>query len=224
MNLTQRVAPLLRDTRYFGPAVTTEDERENGRVLVRMDGRGPRPLCTARVAVARQTPLVMGQEVLLAGDNPEELYVIGVLTPPKTREPDEFNTQPDEVRFEYDPKSRKGRLSMPNGSLDLVAERGDINLQAAGNVRIDGESLELNSNELTVRTKTSRWIADRVETLAGTVVEKTKNAYRSVERLSQLTTGRMRTLVHETYHFKSKRAFLKSEEDFKIKGDKIHLG
>ncbi len=224
MNLAQRVAPLLRDTRYFGPAITTESEREDGRVLVRMDGRGPRPLCTARVAVARVEPLAMGQEVLIAGDKPDELYVIGVLTPPDVREPAQFNTPPDELHFEYDPKSKKARLSIPSGSLDLVAEAGDINLRAAGNVRIDGESLELNSNELTVRTKTSRWIADRVETLAGTVVEKTKNAYRSVERLSQLTTGRMRTLVHETYHFKSKRAFLKSEDDFKIKGDKIHLG
>jgi len=166
----------------------------------------------------------MGQEVLLAGDNADELYVIGVLAPPKTREPAEFNTRPDEVQFEYDPRSKKGRLSMPHGSLDLVAEEGDINLRAAKNVRIDGHSVEMNSDELTVRTKTSRWIADRVETLAGTVVEKTKNAYRTVERLSQLTTGRMRTLVKETYHFKSKRAFLKSEDDFKIKGDKIHLG
>jgi len=224
MNLAQRVAPLLRDTRYFGPAVTTEDEREDGRVLVRMDGRGPRPLCTAHVAVPRPAPLAMGQEVLLAGDNADELYVIGVLSPPKTREPAEFNTRPDEVQFEYDPRSKKGRLSMPHGSLDLVAEEGDINLRAAKNVRIDGQSVEMNSNELTVRTNTSRWIADRVETLAGTVVERAKNTYRAVERLSQTTAGRMRTLVDETYHFKSKRAFLKSEEDFKIKGDKIHLG
>lgn len=224
MNLAQRVAPLLRDTRYFGPAITTESEREDGRVLVRMDGRGPRPLCTARVAVARVEPLAMGQEVLIAGDKPDELYVIGVLTPPDMREPAQFNTPPDEVRFEYDPASRKGRLSIARGSLDLVAEDGDINLRAARNIRIDGQSVELNSNELTVKTVTSRWIADRVETLAGSIVEKARNAYRTVERLSQLTTGRMRTLVDETYHLKSKRAFLKSEEDFKIKGDKIHLG
>ena len=70
----------------------------------------------------------------------------------------------------------------------------------------------------------ARWIVDRLETLAGTVVEKAKNAYRTVERLAQLKTGRMRTLVDETYQFKSKKAFLKSEDDFKIKGDKIHLG
>ena len=39
-----------------------------------------------------------------------------------------------------------------------------------------------------------------------------------------LRTGRLRTLVDSTFHFKARKAFLKSEQDFKIKAEKIDLG
>jgi len=67
-------------------------------------------------------------------------------------------------------------------------------------------------------------IARKVETLAQTVVTKSKNIYKTVEELTQLYTGRLRTLVRSTYHMKSKNTYMNAEEDFKIKADKIHLG
>jgi hypothetical protein len=48
--------------------------------------------------------------------------------------------------------------------------------------------------------------------------------YNTVEQLSQLKTGRMRTLVKSTFHLKAKNSMLKSEEDFKVRAEKIHLG
>jgi hypothetical protein len=65
---------------------------------------------------------------------------------------------------------------------------------------------------------------DRVESAASTVIARAKNVFQTVEQLSQVKAGRMRTLVDKTFHFKSKKAYLKSEEDYKIKAEKIHLG
>jgi len=44
--------------------------------------------------------------------------------------------------------------------------------------------------------------ARRIERVAETVIEKAKNIYQTVEELTQLQTGRMRTLVKGTCHLK----------------------
>ncbi len=67
-------------------------------------------------------------------------------------------------------------------------------------------------------------ISGKVETLANDIIEKAKTVYRTVEGLTQLRTGRMRTMVEASYHLKAKKTFLKAEEDFKVKAEKIHLG
>lgn len=65
---------------------------------------------------------------------------------------------------------------------------------------------------------------DTLETRALSIITKARNIYQSVENLSQLKTGRLKTLIKSTYHLKSKNTVLKSEEDFKIKAEKINLG
>jgi hypothetical protein len=67
-------------------------------------------------------------------------------------------------------------------------------------------------------------IAGKLTTIAKSITEKAKNVYRTVEQLTQLRTGRMRTLVGSTFHLKAKKTYMKAEEDFKINADKIHLG
>ena len=66
--------------------------------------------------------------------------------------------------------------------------------------------------------------APRLETEAQTVVSKAANVYQTVEDLTQLQTGRMRTLVEGSCHLKARDAFLKAEQDFKVDGEQIHLG
>ena len=46
----------------------------------------------------------------------------------------------------------------------------------------------------------------------------------TLDGAAQLTAGRVRSLIEGAYQLRSKEAFLKSEEDFKIDGEKIHLG
>ena len=66
--------------------------------------------------------------------------------------------------------------------------------------------------------------ADRLETRAQSVVSKTRNFFQAVENLAQLKAGRMKTLVRATYHLKTKTSVLKSDDDFKVKADRINLG
>jgi hypothetical protein len=66
--------------------------------------------------------------------------------------------------------------------------------------------------------------AKKLETRAQTIISKMKNMYQSVENLSQLKAGRLKTLVESTVHLKSKSTVLKSEEDFKVRAERINLG
>ena len=67
-------------------------------------------------------------------------------------------------------------------------------------------------------------VVQKIEVLAQNVITNAKNIYRTVTELTQLRTGRLRTLISSTYHMKSKNAYLNTEEDFKVKADQIHLG
>ena len=64
----------------------------------------------------------------------------------------------------------------------------------------------------------------RLETVAGTLVQKAKNAYHSVEQLSQLKAGRMRTLVSGNCFLKSEKVKFKATDSFNIDGERINLG
>jgi hypothetical protein len=249
MNSIAKALTSLSEKTRLDAARVVEDEREDGTVQVSPDRPGPESILTARVAVARTAPLAAGDRVLVAGDPSQEMYVIGRLGPFQTDPPApsvlataggacavlssdsgkeserlQIYSARKELVFEYDPAGEKARVYVSRGNLELVTEDGDIELRSARHVRIGGDAIEMSGRELNVRAASARWIVGRMETLAGTLMEKARNSYRTVEQLSQLKTGRMRTLVDQTFQFKSRKAFLKSEEDFKIKGEKIHLG
>lgn len=106
----------------------------------------------------------------------------------------------------------KMKLSSPQ--LDVTTQSGTL---TADEARFTGKTFfgKLISAQV---------VAGKFETFSKTIIQKAQNVYQKVEQLSQLRTGRMRTLVDDTLHMKSKKAFLKSNDDFKINGDKIHLG
>ena len=248
MNSTANALPLLSEKSCFDPARVVEDERDDGTARVRLDRPGPGSIIRAHVAAPRTAPLAAGDRVLVATDSSQEFYVVGMLgpfrlqpqSPPVLRtgngacallaDPEKGSetlrvySSRHELVFEYDPAGEKARVNISRGSLELSTEDGDIELRSARNVRISGHTLEMDGHEFNVKAASARWIIDRMETVAETLVEKARNAYRTIEQLTQLRTGRMRTLVDQTFQFKSRKAFLKSEEDFKIRGEKIHLG
>lgn len=226
MDPAAQSALLSSGDRYLGPAVVTQAGSPDGWVLVRLGVSGPGPVRRARLAIPNPAELVVRQEVLVVAGSGGELYVIGVLSRPDSSPagPERVYSARRELLFEYDPVAEKARVNIARGSLELATQDGDICLDSARSVRIKGRAIDMCGSDLTVRTSRTRLITDRLETFAKTVVEKARNVYRTVTQLAQTRSGRMRTLVDETYQLKSKKAYLKSEEDFKVKGEKIHLG
>ncbi len=109
-------------------------------------------------------------------------------------------------------RSCKARLS--SAKLAITAQQGELQLKETRFV----------SSKFLGKIENSQLIVGKLSTIANSITERAKNVYKTVEELTQLKTGRMRTLVESTFHMKAKKVFMKSEEDFKVKAEKIHLG
>jgi hypothetical protein len=112
-------------------------------------------------------------------------------------------------------------LNKLRSSLTLGRKSMQINSPAIG-VHAQRGDLAVEEAKYTGKRLSSK--VEYFESIAGSVIAKAKNLFQTVEELSQVKAGRMRRMVAETFHFKSKKAFVKAEEDYKIKADKIHLG
>jgi len=109
---------------------------------------------------------------------------------------------------------RPCKTSLSSSKLTITARQGEIQLK----------ELRFVSSKFLGKIKDSQLIVDKLSTIANSINETAKNVYKTVEQLTQLKTGRMRTLVESTFHLKAKKTYMKSQEDFKVKADKIHLG
>jgi len=108
----------------------------------------------------------------------------------------------------------KHQMKLSSSDLRMTAGRGHLFFKE---LNLSGKKLISNLVQATI-------IVDKLETTAQSIINKTKNIFQTVENLSQLKTGRLKTLVKSTYHLKSRKSILKSENDFKIKAEKIDLG
>ncbi len=121
-----------------------------------------------------------------------------------------------------------GLFGEPHSSFRLKqmqtdCKTGSLNISSRYGNMVTEES-HFVSDRFHARFKLIRMAADKCETIAKTIIEKARNVFRRVEGTNEVKAGRQRTMINGTYHVKSKKAFLKSEEDYKIKADKIHLG
>jgi hypothetical protein len=196
---------------YLGPATILEINPRDGLVLVEWKTAGQSCLSWARPATATPTQFKPRDTALVLSQNLEDFYLIGLLqsTNPAIQpatpasEVVQVHSPRGELVLEYHPDSGKTRVNVPQGDLEFITKNGNISFQSARKIS---------------------FTACRLETLADTVVSKAKNVYRTVEELTQLQTGRLRTLVKGSWLAKSKNAFLKADEDFKVDGEQIHLG
>ena len=249
MNCAVDILPTLNGIPYFGAATIAETELCNNKVKVKAQLMGAQRVVEARIAVQVTSPFSSGDEVLIAGSGLDELFVIGILSQRSmqqgkvqqdktgsiqtqsgtyatinSEEKIQVYSQRQELLFEYDAVKQTAKVNVVRGNLELCAETGDIKLNAGQTVQIQGHAIDLTSKRLNAKVGYARLVFDRLETFADTLVEQAKNVYRTVAELTQLRTGRLRTLVDETYQCKANKVFMKSEDDFKIKGEKIHLG
>ena len=69
-----------------------------------------------------------------------------------------------------------------------------------------------------------RLVAETIESVVDTVIQKATNAFVAITDLWQVKAGRVSCRAESSLHFKSRNAILKADEDMKIDGDQIHLG
>jgi hypothetical protein len=263
-NLAEKY-PWMQETRYLGKARVVQTDEKSGRTMVRLSGTAVNAEVWALMAIASQQRLTPGDTVLVAGEDFDEMYIIGLLKT-STHLPEtitlsggtsaEASGKPGEQKmkvfsakqellFEYDEAKGKARVNMPTGDLEFVTEKGDISFRSGRNISFHGNHVVMKTHEIGVSAQKgdlrieetvytgrkllgnirhAKLIAERLETVAQTMIEKAQNLFQSVDELCQLKAGRMRTLVKKTFHFKSNKAFVKAEEDYKIRAGKIHLG
>jgi hypothetical protein len=106
------------------------------------------------------------------------------------------------------------KIKLGSSNLKIASKRADIYIK---------NSKYIGSN-FSATLKQIKFIAGKMESITNDIISKTKNVYNTADELIQIKAGRIRTLVKSALHIKSKNAYLKSEEDFKINAEKIHLG
>ena len=151
-----------------------------------------------------------------------------------------------DIRLEAGRAVRVGARNVELSSLEGVrcrvaaaagALRSVFGVSSRG-VQIEGEALDVRSSHANVNIDEQRYrgrrvdadvgmvrvVAKKTEHVVRTIIEKAVAVYRSAEDLTQTKTGRLKTLVRETFHLRSRRTRMKSEKDVKIDGEQIHLG
>ncbi len=147
-------------------------------------------------------------------------------------------TAAESIRFRGESielESRAGiRMSIRNAVGQIVSSfrmRGsqqsincsDINVQSDRGV-IEIEDLQQAGEKLTLKYERIQMMADWTESIARIAILKAADCYRTITGLSELKAGRVKTKVESAYHLKCEKAMMKSDADFKIKGEQIHLG
>jgi hypothetical protein len=111
--------------------------------------------------------------------------------------------------FEYHPAERRAVVHAPDGDLDL---------EAAGRVRVRAGAIELEAADLLgVRAR-------RAELTFGRLIERAREVYREAEEVAETRAGRLRFLAGKTLHLLAERALVKARADVKVKGEKIYVG
>jgi len=157
---------------YFGPARVLEHDQGDGRVRVllgRTGGREKSHTAWARLATPYAFKPNWGDTLLVAGQEPDGYYVIGVLDgrtaesertlalrngsravvtgPPEAEKLTVLSRQGGLI-FEYDAETGKSRVDIPEGDLEIITRKGDIAFTAAKGIRFHSEKpIEMESPE-----------------------------------------------------------------------------
>ncbi len=266
MSIVAEQCEWMNSTRVLSPAQVLAVDPAQRRVRLRLAGSDDGIGLWARIAIPGAVELKTDDTILVIGDEPDELYAIGLLNRKaaparvalssgayaeaawtQANETLRVYSPNNELLFEYDQARGKARINVEKGNLEFATPDGSIvfasgreilfhgrsvGISAMSEVRLEtapaiggsGSAVTLLPDRADLTSRDLRLAAERLETAAHSIVEKAKNVYRTVEQLTQLRTGRLRTLVSSTFHFKARRAFVKSEQDYRIKAEKIHLG
>lgn len=105
-------------------------------------------------------------------------------------------------------------LRMASPHLGVTSRSGTVHL----------EECRYRSGRTAARVDHLQVVADRIERVVGQLHETVERAYTRVKELLEVRARRVRTLVQRSWQVSAKRAFLRSKDEFKVKGETIHLG
>ncbi len=108
-------------------------------------------------------------------------------------------------------------LNVPEGDLELRAERGRVRIEGAEGVHVAGPRVTLETPHL-------RQVVGVLETHAKRIVEKARDTYRDVEGISQTRAGQVRIVAKKTFRAIAERLRMRASKDAKVQGEKIYLG
>lgn len=157
--------PLAASLSIFGSAEVAELDDSGEFVRIFRPGKWDERSVWARLSVGNTNERVgIGSQVLVAGESTDELYVLSILSSPRERritttaglsavcsndghgfECLRVVNANDELLFEFDTATGNTRIAIPSGQLEIMVAHGDLNLRAAGTVRLIGNAVELNA-------------------------------------------------------------------------------
>jgi hypothetical protein len=115
----------------------------------------------------------------------------------------------------------ESKLQLTAQAATLASPTCHINAKQANllaeHTKVEGESL-------TATLSRSRLVIERLETVAGRVLQRAKDVFYRVENLQHTQAKSIRTTASDDYYLKSKHTDIQAKDDVKINGDKIHLG
>jgi hypothetical protein len=116
----------------------------------------------------------------------------------------------------------------PESKLQLTAQAVTLSAPTcnikARQANLLAEQTKVEGESLTATLSRSRLVIERLETVAGRVIQRAKDAFYLVENLQQTQAKKVRTQVSEDYYLKSGHTDIQADNDVKINGNKIHLG
>ncbi|MGE3634073.1 MAG: DUF3540 domain-containing protein, partial [Sandaracinaceae bacterium] len=112
------------------------------------------------------------------------------------------------------------RVVMQPGELSLV---GSVITAAADRAELLASRVGVKAHQLESHVDRVRTVAKVLDVRAGRIVERAKDVYRDVERLSQTRAGRLRLIAKTTAQLVAENALLKARDRMKVKGEQIHL-
>lgn len=114
----------------------------------------------------------------------------------------------------------ESRLRLQAGEVSIV---GSVLTAAADRAELLAKRAGLHAHTVETQAKRARHVVDVLEVRAGRIVERAKDVYREVERLSQTRAGRLRMVAKTAAELVGENTLLKARDRMKVKGERIHL-
>lgn len=111
-----------------------------------------------------------------------------------------------------------------------IRSKTSINLQSneihtcAQNHQVTSDTYEQFSNKLNIKSKTTHFQSDAVDSHIGRIMQRVKDSFKIIERLEQVKANDIIHNIKNAFIQRSKQVDITAQHDVKINGDRIHMG